>query len=185
MLKRKGKVSEDNTIDVDASMQGKLKFGDPVCLKINGFFEGELDIKGSLNIGKSAKVKAKINSYEVIIAGAMKGDINARKRVKLIPPAKVMGTIISPSLLVEEGALFKGSCDMEIEDNFLEEIETDKGFLSTKYVAEYLGVDISMVRKWAREGEIPAQKRGSNWIFNRQKIEKWVAEGRIPIQEEK
>ena len=99
-------------------MEGNLKFGDSVNLRINGCFVGELDTKGSLTIGKNARINARINGDEIIIAGVIKGDINARKRIELIPPAKVIGAIITPPLIIKEGDLIKGNCDMGIEDDF-------------------------------------------------------------------
>lgn len=177
--KRKEKV-----LDVDASMQGNLNFKDPVDLRINGSFEGELTTKGSLTIGKEAKVKAKISGDEIIIAGIVKGDINAKKRIELIPPAKVIGTIITPSLTVKEGAIFKGACDMGIEDDFLEDLGSGKDFLTTKEVAEYLELDIATVREWANEGKLPSEKRGNSWLFNKQELDKWIAEDRVPTKEQ-
>lgn len=177
-------MSSEKILDVDASIEGSLKFSDPVNLRINGSFKGELDTKGSLTIGKNAKVNAMIAGDEVIIAGMVKGDINARKRIELIPPAKVIGNVITPCLAVKEGALLKGNCDMGIEEDFLESMEIKKGFLGTREVAEYLEMDISLVRKWASEDKIPAEKRGNNWIFNKQEIEKWVSEGKLPAKEE-
>ncbi|MFH1519941.1 MAG: polymer-forming cytoskeletal protein [Candidatus Omnitrophota bacterium] len=180
---RKKNVSQDKIIDVDVSMRGDLKFSEPVNLRINGSFEGELDIKGSLTIGRNAKVKAKINGDAVIIEGMVKGDINARKSIELIPSAKVIGSIITPSLTIKEGALFKGTCDMGVENDFFEEIGVGEGFLNTREVTEYLEVDISRVRKWAQEGKIPAEKQGNNWVFNRQEIEKWLSESKMPKED--
>ena len=57
---RRSKKENVKTLDMDASMQGKLVFRDPVDLKISGKFEGSLDTKGNLTIGEGAVVNAEI-----------------------------------------------------------------------------------------------------------------------------
>ena len=48
------KAIEEKFMDVNAAMQGKLVFSDPVNLRINGKFEGELNVRGNLIISKDA-----------------------------------------------------------------------------------------------------------------------------------
>ena len=43
---------EDKIIEISAQMQGSLRFEDPVSLKINGQFQGSLETKGTLSVGK-------------------------------------------------------------------------------------------------------------------------------------
>jgi len=54
------KNMEEKTLDVDVAMQGTLTFKDPVNLRINGKFEGNLDIRGNLTIGPTAVINADI-----------------------------------------------------------------------------------------------------------------------------
>jgi len=51
--------TEDKTINIEAGMQGNLKFTGPVNLRLNGDFEGDLEARGVLIIGEKANVKAK------------------------------------------------------------------------------------------------------------------------------
>ena len=55
MRKRKVEALQqtgEKVLDVNASMQGTLRFDDPVNLRINGKFEGTLDTKGMLMVGE-------------------------------------------------------------------------------------------------------------------------------------
>ena len=108
MRKREPKI-----LDVDASMQGNLTFRDPVNLRINGTFEGELNIKGNLVIGENASVKADIKGEVITVAGSVYGNIDATKSLKLVPPAKVIGNVKAPVLTITEGAIFDGNCRMQ------------------------------------------------------------------------
>ena len=107
----------DKVIDIQAGIEGNLKFSTPVNLKISGRFEGELDIKGSLAIGEKADVQAKvIKGDDISITGKVKGDIICSKRLEIFAPAKVIGNIKTPTLIIEEGAILKGKCQMPSDE---------------------------------------------------------------------
>jgi len=57
-------------------MQGNLSFKDPVNLRINGRFEGNLEVRGTLAIGSTAIVKADILG-DNIIEKSIRKDVEA------------------------------------------------------------------------------------------------------------
>lgn len=118
MFKKRHKPkTQDKFIDIEARLQGDVKFSSPVNLRINSRFEGELETLGLLIIGEKADVKAKIiKGDNIIIVGKVKGDIVSSKRLELLSTAKVIGNIKSQILVVNEGAMFKGHCQLPIED---------------------------------------------------------------------
>ncbi len=97
-------------LEKDAQFEGKLTFEGKV--QINGRFRGEIFSDGMLIIGEGAEVDAKIEIDTVIIQGRVSGSITAKKRIEMHPPAVVSGDIVSPGLVVSEGAIFEGSCSM-------------------------------------------------------------------------
>jgi len=105
-------VSEEATtlLDKGAEFEGKLTFEGKV--QINGRFRGEIFSEGVLVIGEGAEVDAKIEIDTVIIQGQVTGNILAKRRIEMHPPAVVKGDIISPGLVVSEGAVFEGNCSM-------------------------------------------------------------------------
>jgi len=180
-IRKRGRV-EEKVLDVDASMQGTMTFKDPVNLKINGRFEGSLDTKGSLTIGEQAQVDAKIKGEDVTISGRVSGDVKASRSLKLTSSAQVTGDITMPLLSIDKGAVLEGSCHMlkapkhvAISDN-KDNLEKDR--LEIEDVAHYLEVDRPIVEQWAKEGRIPAEKKGNKWTFQRSKIEEWVVSER-------
>ena len=74
MFKKNDKLRmREKIIDIEAGMQGNVKFSSPINLRINGKFEGELEVEGILTIGEQADVKAKIIKGESIkISGKVK-----------------------------------------------------------------------------------------------------------------
>lgn len=159
--------SEEKILDVDAAMQGSLNFKDPVNLRINGKFEGNLDTKGNLTIGSSAIVFADITGDNVIIGGRVKGKIIAKERLTLLPTAIVEGDIFPARLNIAEGAILEGSCSML------------RDFLNSEELARYLEVDLDSIFEWVNSGKVPGTKEGENWRFERKAIDSWIADGKI------
>jgi len=117
MFKKNDKPKTDELINIEAGMEGSLKFNSPINLKISGKFEGELETKGVLIIGEKADVKAKtIKGDSITIAGRVKGDIICSKRLELSASARVIGSIEAPVLVIQEGAMLKGNCQMPVEE---------------------------------------------------------------------
>ncbi len=161
------KKIEEKVLDVDAAMQGTLTFKDPVNLRINGRFEGNLEIKGSLNIGENAIVFADISGEYIVVSGRVKGKITAKDSLTLLSTAIVEGEVYPAKLTVEEGAIFEGKCYML------------RDFLNTDELSRYLEVDLNSIQEWANNGKIPALKEGNSWKFERKAIDSWVAAGKI------
>ncbi|MFA5350992.1 MAG: polymer-forming cytoskeletal protein [Candidatus Omnitrophota bacterium] len=161
------KKMEEKTLDVDAAMQGSLSFKDPVNLRINGKFEGNLDTRGNLTIGSTAVINADIIGDNIIVGGRVKGKITAKERLTLLPQAIVEGHIYPARLNVAEGAVLEGQCSM-LHD-----------FLNPEQLAKYLEVELNSIMEWANSGKMPANKEGDNWKFERKAIDSWVALGKI------
>lgn len=159
---------EDGKIlEVDAAMSGSLVFRDPVNLRINGRFEGNLETKGSLLIGPTANVHAHIIGDVIVIAGKVKGEILAKQKLTIVSTATVEGQIRTSKLVTEEGAVIEGTCHM-LSD-----------FLNTEELAKYLEVEVSSVIEWAGSGKVPCVKEQDNWKFERKAIDEWVALGKV------
>ena len=81
-------------------------------LRIDGNFCGQVNSRdGTLVVSAGARVtRAMINVAVAKINGTVEGDINASKEVILGRTASVIGNVSARALIVEEGALFNGSC---------------------------------------------------------------------------
>jgi len=100
----------DTILGPDASFSGKLTFEGVV--RIDGKFEGEIFTDDLLVISPKAEVKATLHVGSIIINGTVDGDIHAKSSVELQAPGKVRGNIVTPSLIIEKGVTFDGSCQM-------------------------------------------------------------------------
>lgn len=95
-----------------SSFEGKLTFEGTV--RIEGAFSGEIHTKDTLVIGQGAEVKAQIFAGNVVVSGGtVTGNIHAKQMIELEKEAKIRGDLHTPSLKIEKGVIFVGSCKME------------------------------------------------------------------------
>lgn len=97
-------------LDSGTQFEGKLSFEGTV--QIGGLFKGEIFTNDTLVINESATVIAQIEADTIIISGRVEGNLFARRRVIMHPPAVFKGTVTSPSLRIDEGVVFEGASYM-------------------------------------------------------------------------
>ena len=81
-------------------------------LRVDGVFEGTIQIAGNLIIGESGKVIAEVNAQNVSVAGALKGSVKAVGRLEILSSGRVWGDISVASFLIDEGGFFRGQSIM-------------------------------------------------------------------------
>lgn len=83
-------------------------------LVIQGHVEGTINLKGhNVTISKSGKVRANIQARQIVVEGKLDGDMSGEEKVVIRETGNVHGNIVSPRVTLEDGALFKGSIEME------------------------------------------------------------------------
>ena len=97
-------------LSADAEFKGSLKFKEE--LRINGKFEGELSSSGTVHVGSQGDVTAEIMVGGAVVEGKVNGNITASDRVELRSTARMMGDIKANKLIVEEGVVFIGRCEV-------------------------------------------------------------------------
>jgi cytoskeletal protein CcmA (bactofilin family) len=97
-------------LDKGSSFEGKLTFEGTA--QIGGEFRGEIFTKDTLVINRDSVVQAQIEADTIILSGNVEGNLFARSRVIMHPPAIFKGTVTTPSLKIEEGVVFEGASYM-------------------------------------------------------------------------
>ncbi len=93
---------------VKGSLSGS---GDVVVL---GRVEGTISLEDQLTIEPEGKVLADVEIENLSVHGEMSGDIRAADKVVISATAKVVGDIKAPRVVIEDGARFKGSIEMDV-----------------------------------------------------------------------
>lgn len=114
MAREERQTSEMNALlGKGASFEGKLTFEGTV--RVDGIFKGEIHTDDVLVIGETAKVEAEMKVGTAVVNGEVRGNITATKAIELSNPAKVRGNLKTPSLMIEKGVIFEGSCSMDAD----------------------------------------------------------------------
>ena len=98
--------TQTTTIGPDTHIKGDMTFDGTA--RLLGSFEGTITAKGELQVANGATCKATVDAAKVIVDGEVEGNMTARERVELTAKARVKGDVISPRLVVAEGASFVG-----------------------------------------------------------------------------
>lgn len=93
------------------TLTGETEFH--AMLRVDGHLIGTVSSEsGTLIIGTNGQVDANVSVAAAMINGTVNGDIYASEKLQLGRTARVLGNIHSPKLIVEEGAILEGSCNM-------------------------------------------------------------------------
>jgi cytoskeletal protein CcmA (bactofilin family) len=100
-----GFVGNGTTLTGEASFKGMLR--------VDGGVSGTVrSDDGTLIVSTNGRVDANVEVAVAQIFGTVNGDITATKRIEMGRVAKVTGNIQTPALVIENGAVFEGSCRM-------------------------------------------------------------------------
>lgn len=94
----------------DTEFNGKLNFDEPV--EIKGRFKGEINTESIVIINETANVEADIKARAVIIAGTVRGNVEAAEKVDILSTGRLYGDIKTAKLKIADGVIFEGSCHM-------------------------------------------------------------------------
>lgn len=82
-------------------------------LTIDGEVEGTVELHDNrLTIGPNGKVSASIKAREIIVLGAINGNVEAADKIDIRKEARLVGDIKTARIVIEDGAFFKGSIDI-------------------------------------------------------------------------
>lgn len=101
-------------------------------LHIEGTVEGTVIMEGqNLSIGKEGEINANIHAQNIVINGALTGDVLAEELIEIRNTAVVKGNLIAPRIQLDDGGKFRGSMDMIDTD---EDMKNRRGEFQEKLV---------------------------------------------------
>lgn len=99
------------TIGKNVTITGQIFSREDII--IDGEMEGTVEAaENKLTVGPNGKVKAGIHAREVVIIGSVQGNVEATERVDIRKDARLLGDIRTARIVIEDGAVFKGSIDI-------------------------------------------------------------------------
>jgi cytoskeletal protein CcmA (bactofilin family) len=82
-------------------------------LFVDGDVEGTIELlEHRLTVGPNGKVNCGIRARDVVVLGAIQGNVEAAERIEIKKDARLVGDIKTARIVIEDGAYFKGSIDI-------------------------------------------------------------------------
>lgn len=101
-----------STIGPSIKIEGDLTGAED--LRIEGSVKGTIRLeKQSVVVSGSGRITADIHSRSICVEGQVKGNLHGEKEIIIRPSGRLEGNIMAPSVTLENGAMFRGSIDME------------------------------------------------------------------------
>lgn len=120
MLKRKDFFNSTSQYEESAAMnhivQGTEINGDLVSdsnVLIDGEMNGNISCSGKVIIGSTGKIKGNLVCVHAEIQGTIDGEVTVEGLLTLTSTARIKGDIQTAKLVIQEGAIFEGSCVMK------------------------------------------------------------------------
>jgi cytoskeletal protein CcmA (bactofilin family) len=97
-------------LDAGSHMKGELHFED--TFRIDGKLTGSVISDGDLIVGIGGELEGEVHVSRLFISGTIRGSIQVTRRVEITAQGRVFADIDTPSLVIEDGAMFEGQCAM-------------------------------------------------------------------------
>ena len=95
-----------NAVQVNGDIIGKTD------LRIAGKVHGNVQIDGELILEKYASIDGDVKCGAAILAGSIKGNVDCKGKLVLQDNAQITGNVKAEQLVIHEGAIFQGNCEM-------------------------------------------------------------------------
>jgi len=100
-------------VDAGTVFRGELQF--ETTFRVEGKVEGTIVSNGTLVVGEGGVVEGEIRVAQVFVSGTVRGSVHAARRIQLCKEGRAFADLETPSLVIEDGALFEGRCAMTRE----------------------------------------------------------------------
>lgn len=116
-------VTSSNSIAMETTIIGDIVTEGNI--RIEGKVQGGIRSANKIVVGESAYVSGDIHAREAEISGRIDGGVNCSGTLYLKKNSYINGDIYAVKLIIENGAIFNGKCDMtggmEIKEGGLDE----------------------------------------------------------------
>ena len=81
-------------------------------IRVEGFVKGNIISEGTVIIGNGGNVDGKIEATNILVGGEVHGELFASEKIEANSSGRIFGNLHTKGLIVDEKALFQGTCEM-------------------------------------------------------------------------
>ena len=109
MRGKNGKSQLNGFLDAGSHLRGELHFED--TFRIDGRLTGKVDSRGDLYVGEQGVVEGEVHVGRLFVSGKVDAIVHAA-RIEVAPGGQLRGEVETPTLVIDEGAIFEGQSRM-------------------------------------------------------------------------
>lgn len=91
-------------------------------LQVGGELEGRIDLTGTVVILEGSRVQADIAATQITVAGVVRGNLTAARKVELSATGQLAGDVRSKLVIIQDGAVVNGRIVTETSPSPPEEL---------------------------------------------------------------
>jgi cytoskeletal protein CcmA (bactofilin family) len=109
------KIAKSSTVTGNVEVIGTLL--------INGRIEGDVVSHDDVFIGKTAVINGDVTAKNAYVFGIIQGNVKTDGHIYLASSSKLFGDIVSQSINVEKGSIYRGTCQTSDHTGVMEKID--------------------------------------------------------------
>lgn len=98
------------TVGPTITIRGKLKSDEDLVVK--GRIDAQITSSKGLFIENSGVIRANMNVASARVSGILLGDIQAEGKIEIASDGRMIGDMLAPRIVIQDGAAFRGRIDM-------------------------------------------------------------------------
>ncbi|MCC7020328.1 MAG: polymer-forming cytoskeletal protein [Ardenticatenales bacterium] len=107
---RRGELLE-SAVGVSTSLSGVIRSDGGV--RIDGHFEGHIDVAGNVVVGESGVVQVDVlRARNITVGGTVTGNVECGGRLEILATGQVVGDIVADAIMIDQGGVFQGASRM-------------------------------------------------------------------------
>lgn len=80
---------------------------------VDGEVEGTVELReNNLTVGPNGNVRAHVKARSITVLGRLEGNVQAGERIEIRKTGSLEGDLVTPRIVIEDGAVFRGSIDI-------------------------------------------------------------------------
>lgn len=103
----------DTVIGASTSIEGTINSNSSI--RIDGKHTGNITCESTVVVGENGYIKGDISAANVSISGRVDGNVTSKGLLEILPGGKLIGDINVQNISISDGAIFKGNCNMLVE----------------------------------------------------------------------
>ena len=81
-------------------------------IRVEGLVKGNIISDGTVIVGNGGVVDGKIEAANILVGGEAHGELYATEKIEANSSGRIYGNLHTKGLIVDEKALFQGTCEM-------------------------------------------------------------------------